>query len=205
MPLSLNSIPTLFNNIDIYLFDLILREKIKEDIRLLDAGTGSGRNIDFLLSQKIKIHAVDSNKEAISNLLARYSRENTAARLSAAVSDISGLPYQDSYFDVVLCIAVLHFAKDLHEFEQQVYELWRVLKPGGTLFIRSASYEGLQIDGPCGTGRLVQFPEGRELFAVDHQYLNNLTERLNGTLIYPLKTVIVDNLRGMCCWCLKKE
>ncbi len=38
-----------FGQIDIYLFDQLLRGRILPDMRVLDAGCGGGRNLAFLL------------------------------------------------------------------------------------------------------------------------------------------------------------
>jgi ubiquinone/menaquinone biosynthesis C-methylase UbiE len=50
----LNPMPTLqqqFGNIDIYLFDQILRGNIHPGMRVLDAGCGSGRNLVYFLRE----------------------------------------------------------------------------------------------------------------------------------------------------------
>ena len=44
-------VPALFGQIDVYLFDQILRGRIAPGMTVLDAGCGRGRNLVFLLRQ----------------------------------------------------------------------------------------------------------------------------------------------------------
>ena len=54
-----------FGNIDIYLFDQLLKGRITKDMRILDAGCGSGRNLIYLLKSGYEVYAVDQSEEAI--------------------------------------------------------------------------------------------------------------------------------------------
>ena len=50
-----------FDGIDIYLFDLLLRGRITDKMRLLDAGCGGGRNLVYMLQAGFDVSAVDSS------------------------------------------------------------------------------------------------------------------------------------------------
>jgi 2-polyprenyl-3-methyl-5-hydroxy-6-metoxy-1,4-benzoquinol methylase len=52
-----------FGQIDIYVFDQILRGNITPDMRVLDAGCGYGRNLVHLLREGCEVFAVDANPE----------------------------------------------------------------------------------------------------------------------------------------------
>ena len=54
-----------FGNIDIYLFDQILRGNISPGTRVLDAGCGGGRNLVYLLREGYKVFGVDTSAEAV--------------------------------------------------------------------------------------------------------------------------------------------
>jgi len=54
-----------FGQIDIYLFDQILRGNITPAMRVLDAGSGLGRNLVYLLRQGCEVFAVDKNEHAV--------------------------------------------------------------------------------------------------------------------------------------------
>ena len=50
-----------FGNIDIYLFDQLLKGRITPPMSLLDAGCGDGRNLVYFLRHNFEVFAVDSN------------------------------------------------------------------------------------------------------------------------------------------------
>jgi SAM-dependent methyltransferase len=54
-----------FGQIDIYLFDQILRGNISPGMRVLDAGCGGGRSIQYLLREGYEVFGVDVNAEAV--------------------------------------------------------------------------------------------------------------------------------------------
>jgi tellurite methyltransferase len=69
----------LFGDIDIYLFDQILKNRFTDQMTILDAGCGAGRNLIYFLKSGCQVFAVDQNSEAI-----RYVRE-VAKTLSPAL------------------------------------------------------------------------------------------------------------------------
>ena len=54
-----------FGQIDIYVFDQILRGNIAPGMRVLDAGCGEGRNLVYLLREGLQVFAVDANPAAV--------------------------------------------------------------------------------------------------------------------------------------------
>ena len=54
-----------FGDIDVYLFDQLLRGQIVSGMKVLDAGCGSGRNLIFLLRAGFDVWGVDESEEAI--------------------------------------------------------------------------------------------------------------------------------------------
>lgn len=57
-----------FGNIDIYLFDQILKGTYDDCDMILDAGCGTGRNLLYLLKSEANVFGVDQNPEAIAQL-----------------------------------------------------------------------------------------------------------------------------------------
>jgi SAM-dependent methyltransferase len=194
-----------FGDIDIYLFDQLLRGRFDARRRVLDAGCGDGRNLIWLLRHGFDCYGVDSEPDAV-----RRMREVAAAaapHLPAdrfTVADVDRLPYRDASMDAVICSAVLHFARHEAHFAGMVTELWRVLAPGGLFFARLASNIGLEDEvGPAG--RVVRLPDGTDRFVVDEPMLLSLTARLGAHLADPIKTTNVQQKRCMTTWCLVKE
>jgi SAM-dependent methyltransferase len=184
-----------FGDIDIYLFDQLLRGRIQPGDRVLDAGCGGGRNLVYFLRQGYDVFAVDSENRAIENLPAgRFRKE-----------PIEAMSFPDAFFDVAIASAVLHFAKSDDHFLAMLHGVWRVLKPGGLFFCRLASSIGIETRiQPVGQGRYL-LPDGSERYLVDETKLMNLTEQLGGELLDPLKTTIVQNQRSMTTWVVRKN
>jgi SAM-dependent methyltransferase len=113
------------------------------------------------------------------------------------------MPFANACADVVLCNAVLHFARDDRHFSAMLDELWRVLKPGGLLFCRLGSRIGM--DFKRLRGNIFLIPDGSQWFLVDQPMLLALTEELNAVLVDPLKTTIVQDYRCMTTWVLRKR
>jgi SAM-dependent methyltransferase len=174
-------------------------------MRVLDAGCGSGRNLVYLLRSGYEVFGADSDADAIEAvrvLAATLAPELPGANFRAeAVEEMS---FPDGFADVVLSSAVLHFARDDRHFEAMVAEMWRVLRRGGLLFCRLASAIGMETRVRQTVGRRFLLPDGSERYLVDEALLVDLTRRLGGTFLDPLKTTIVQNQRCMTTWVVRK-
>ena len=193
-----------FGQIDIYIFDQILRGNIAPGMRVLDAGCGYGRNLVHLLREGCEIFVLDLNGDGVDHVrqLATALQSGLPAD-NFQVGGIERMPFPDAFADVVICSAVLHFARDEEHFRAMLWELWRVLRPGGMLFCRLGSRIGMEFERVPGGRFLVG--DGSEWFLVDEEMLMELTEELNGVLVDPLKTTIVQDYRCMTTWVLRKR
>ncbi len=198
------SIQEQFGQIDIYIFDQIQRGNIEPGMRILDAGCGYGRNLVHLLRVGCEVFALDEDAEAIEHV------RKLSASLQTGLPDenfqagsIEKMPFPSDFADVVLCSAVLHFARDEQHFRSMLAELWRVVKPGGMLFCRLGSRIGMDFERLHDNVFLI--PDGSEWFLVDQQMLLGLTKELNAVLVDPLKTTIVQDYRCMTTWVLRKR
>jgi tellurite methyltransferase len=195
-----------FGPIDIYLFDQLLRGRIAPGMRILDAGCGSGRNLVYLLRSGYEVFGSDQDPRAIAEV--QQLAQALAPGLPAAnfrVEPIEHSTFEAASFDVVLASAVLHFARDEAQFEAMVQGLWRAVRPGGLLFCRLASSIGMESRmRPLGGGRFA-LPDGSQRYLVDEPLLLDLTRRLGGTLVDPLKTTVVQDQRCMTTWVVRKH
>jgi len=195
-----------FGGIDIYLFDQLLKGRLTPGMRILDAGCGSGRNLVYFLRTGYEVFAVDESNAAIAQT--RQIAGQLAPHLSAdnfREEPVDRLSFPDTSFDVVISSAVLHFADDEPQWDAMVKEMWRVLKPGGMFFARLASSIGVEDKIRLIRDRRYQLPDGSERFLVDEEMLLNVTANLGGEFIEPIKTTVVQNLRSMTTWCLRKQ
>ena len=102
-----------FGNIDIYLFDQLLRERLRPGMRVLDAGCGGGRNLVYLLRHGFDVWATDASPEAVAHvrgLVATLAPALPPTRVRQEPVERSS--FDDGAFDVVISNAVLHFARD---------------------------------------------------------------------------------------------
>jgi tellurite methyltransferase len=194
-----------FGNIDIYLFDQLLKGTYDNCHKILDAGCGGGRNLVYLLQNGFEVYGIDPSAEAIEAVKALSQKLSPAnSRDNFKVAFAEDLPFEDSYFDLVISSAVLHFANNVEHFDRMLHSMWRVLKPGGYFFARLASGIGIEsLVQPLGNGRYL-LPDGSDRFLVNQQFLLDHTRALGAQLHEPIKTTNVQNMRAMTTWCLRK-
>ena len=194
-----------FGGIDIYLFDQLLKGRILPGMRVLDAGCGSGRNLIYFLRSGYEVFAVDESDRAVERL------RQLAARLAPHLpqdnfktSPVEMMRFENLEFDVVVSSAVLHFARDDQHWMAMVEEMWRVLKQGGIFFARLASTIGIENQVRPIERRRYRLPDGSDRFLVDAEMLHRVSNELGGEFLEPLKTTIVENMRAMTTWVLRK-
>ena len=195
-----------FGQIDIYLFDQLLKGRIRPGMKILDAGCGSGRNIVYFLREGFEVYAADADSEAIEAVrsLARLLAP-ALAESNFRLAGVEEMPFEDALADVVISNTVLHFARDDRHFEAMLDGTWRVLKPGGLFFSRLGSAIGMESQVKQIEGRRCWSPDGSERYLVDAELLAAQAARLGGELLDPLKTTVVQNQRSMTTWVLRKK
>jgi len=194
-----------FGDIDIYFFDQLLRRRVLPGMRVLDTGCGSGRNLVYLLRNGYEVFGADSDATSIE--VVRRLSKRLAPRLpedNFHAEPVERMSFPDSFADVVLSSAVLHFARDDEQFDAMLRGTWRVLKPGGMLFCRLASLIGMEQRMTPIAGRVHLLPDGTKRYLVDEALLLTLTRDLGGVLVDPLKTTIVQDQRCMTTWVVRK-
>lgn len=213
-----------WGGIDIYLFDQLLKGRIVPGMRVLDAGCGAGRNLVYFLRSGYEVFGVDESGPQIAQirkiaaaLAPHLPAENfwvgSVERLIRIHRDPHPSPLpggegetpDKAAFDVVLSSAVLHFARDEDQWHAMVNEMWRVLKPGGMLFARLASTIGMEDQIKLIEGRRYHLPDGSDRFLVDAEMLQRVTAALGGEFLEPIKTTVVDNMRAMTTWVIRKS
>ncbi len=195
-----------FGNIDIYLFDQLLKGTYSNCDTVLDAGCGTGRNLMYFLKNGYQTYGIDKSADAIVQLQ-QIAKEfsSPSATENFRVSPVENLPFENEKFDLVISSAVLHFAENLEHFEAMLWEMWRVLKPDGYFFCRLASDIGIESAVHfIGSGRYI-LPDDSERFLVNQEMLIRFTKKLGGELHEPIKTTNVQNMRSMTTWCVRKE
>jgi SAM-dependent methyltransferase len=194
-----------YGNIDIYLFDQLLKGTYQHCRNVLDIGCGGGRNLHYFLKNNYKVFGIDQSPDAINMVRALSAAlASTNPTENFSVGSAEDLPFQNETFDLVISSAVLHFAKDKAHFDAMIKEAFRVLKPGGYFFARLASDIGIETLVKSVGNDQYQLPDGSVRFLVNHEMLFARTLKF-GRLHEPIKTTNVQNLRCMTTWCVQKR
>ncbi len=200
-----NNLLQLYGNIDIYLFDQLLKGRFDDCHKIIDIGCGGGRNLHYFLQNGFEVHGIDPDAGAVEHvkqLSAKLAPRNAVSNFAIATAE--QLPYPDNTFDLAICSAIFHFAKDHANFDAMLRSVWRVIKPGGYLFARLASDIGIE-DLVIHTGEgIYRLPDGSTRYLVNQDTLLRYTYEFGAELFEPIKTTNVQNLRCMTTWCLRK-
>ena len=103
--------------------------------RVLELGCGTGRCTRQIITQlkgSIELIATDISEEMLkfAEKVVSSAQEDSGANISWEIVDECELPYEDNYFDLVVCQFGFMFGSD----KQKAFaESVRVLKPGGVL------------------------------------------------------------------------
>lgn len=175
--------------VDIYLLDLVLRGIIRADASVIDIGCGGGRNLPFLAQAGASITAVDADHAALAACAQRLAEAPGTHRCHVGALPDLGIT---ECFDAVLCIAVLHFAPDQTSFHQWADACWERLKPGGIFLARLSTRIAL----PEASSHFTYRPILADIQSCE--------KRWHATRIDPLKTTLVEELRVMSTWTLRR-
>jgi len=201
----MNNLKEAFGNIDIYLFDQLLKGTYDNCKKVIDIGCGGGRNIVYFLQNGFEVFGIDPQPEAVEqvrSLSMQLAASNNPDNFKVGLAE--DIPFEDNFFDLAICSAVLHFAKDDHHFGSMILGIWQKLQPGGFLFARLASDIGIESHVvSLGNGRF-HLPDGSDRYLVNKKILTEYTSKLHGRFYEPIKTTNVQNRRCMTTWCIQK-
>lgn len=183
----------IIGNADIYLIDQILKGRYQQNDLILDAGCGSGRNLHYFHKSGIPFYAIDTHAEHIENLQKYYPDFASNCKIAA----VEKMPFQENMFDHVLCNAVLHFAKSETHFKSMFAELVRVLKKGGSLFIRMTSDIGIEGKPTLLQDGVYFLPDESERFLLTRELVHEILATYQLSLLEPIKSTNVSDLRSM--------
>jgi ubiquinone/menaquinone biosynthesis C-methylase UbiE len=187
--------------VDIYIIDQILKNRYKQGDKILDAGCGSGRNLKWFYKSGYQIYGIDKSFDDIEHCQVIYKNQ----KLNFKQASLENIPFETNNFDHILCNAVLHFAEDLSHYLKMFEELFRILKPGGSLFIRMASNFGMENEVEFLSKGVYKLPDGTTRFLLTQQIFDDLLKRKDIKLLEELKTTIVYNKRCMSTLVIQKE
>jgi SAM-dependent methyltransferase len=117
--------------------NMYLKERLPSG-RVLDYSCGSGNNSIFFLRNGYDLHGVEVAESALG--LIRLNLESYdldlehLERFQIVPLPWDQLPFEDNFFDLILCNQVLYYLGSEAEIKRVCREFWRCLRPGGIVF-----------------------------------------------------------------------
>jgi ubiquinone/menaquinone biosynthesis C-methylase UbiE len=115
--------------------NLVPRFHLRRGSRVLDVGGGTGGIIPFLLQAigpQGEVHSIDFAEKMVEIARMKFAGE---PRVSVQVASGENLPFEDHFFDHVVCFGVFPHIEDR---PRALQEINRALKASGTLVIAHA-------------------------------------------------------------------
>ena len=115
--------------------------RIGSRFTILDVGCGGGRTIEKLAAQASEgvVCGVDHADGSVAASWQRNRRLVASGRVEIQQASVSRLPFPDGRFDLVTAVETHYYWPDL---PNDLKEIRRVTKPGGTLLIVAEAYRG---------------------------------------------------------------
>ncbi len=192
--MNLNSLQKLVGDTDIYLLDQIMKGHYLQTDKIVDAGCGTGRNLHWFLQNNMAVYGIDRDPVAINAIRAEHP---SLSNEKLQVALVEKMPFENNFFDHIISSAVLHFADSTTQFQNMLAEMVRVLKTGGSLFIRMASNIGIEDKVVMIKDGVYLIPDQSNRFLLTRQLLTGVLYQYPLFLIEPFKTVNVDDKRCM--------
>jgi SAM-dependent methyltransferase len=142
--------------------------QIDKNFTLLDIGCGGGRTIQKLaaIATEGKVYGVDYASGSVAASRNKNAVAISDGRVEIKQGSVSQLPFTNSLFDVATAIETQYYWPDL---PNDMREILRVLKPGGTLLIIAETYKGGAGSGV--TAPIMKFLGSSSLSAEDQRDL----------------------------------
>src|SRR5262245_14398289 len=118
---------------------------LEKHFTILDIGCGGGRTVAKLaaVTGDGKVHGIDYSAASVAAARSTNAQWLEAGRVEIQQASVSRLPFPNSAFDVVSAVETHYYWPN---FEADLREILRVLKPGGTLVIIAEAYKGRRFD-----------------------------------------------------------
>ncbi|MDQ0088543.1 ubiquinone/menaquinone biosynthesis C-methylase UbiE [Paenibacillus anaericanus] len=113
---------------------------IKEGYILLDIGCGGGETIREMskMNTNIRIIGVDYSETSVNLSIERNSKDVQSGKVEIVVGEVSKLPFEDKYFDIITAVQTHYYWPDL---KNDVKEVYRVMNTNGKLLIAAEVYK----------------------------------------------------------------
>jgi len=147
---------------------------LKEGLQILDVGCGGGATMGSLRRYG-NVRGIDTSEEAV-----EYNRERGR---EVSLGAVESIPFADNSFDLVLALDVIeHVPNDL----QALRELFRTLRPGGSLLVTVPALQMLWSAHDVINGHYRRYTLGHLRDQVETAGFEVVTATYFNTLLFPL-------------------
>jgi ubiquinone/menaquinone biosynthesis C-methylase UbiE len=147
---------------------------VENDYTILDVGCGGGRTVSKLaaIATLGKVYGIDFSEESVAATKRTNAQWIDLGRVEIRQGTVSELPFADGIFNLITAVETHFWWADL---PNDMREVLRVLKPGGTLIVIAEIYKGMT----TGAGKFAEKYASRTgmtlLSVAEHQELFNNT------------------------------
>jgi ubiquinone/menaquinone biosynthesis C-methylase UbiE len=147
---------------------------VENDYTILDVGCGGGRTVSKLaaITTLGKVYGIDFSEESVAATKRTNAQWIDLGRVEVRQGTVSELPFADGIFNLITAVETHFWWADL---PNDMREVLRVLKPGGTLIVIAEIYKGMT----TGAGKFAEKYASRTgmtlLSVAEHQELFNNT------------------------------
>jgi ubiquinone/menaquinone biosynthesis C-methylase UbiE len=147
---------------------------VENDYTILDVGCGGGRTVSKLaaIATLGKVYGIDFSEESVAATKRTNAQWIDLGRVEVRQGTVSELPFADGIFNLITAVETHFWWADL---PNDMREVLRVLKPGGTLIVIAEIYKGMT----TGAGKFAEKYASRTgmtlLSVAEHQELFNNT------------------------------
>jgi ubiquinone/menaquinone biosynthesis C-methylase UbiE len=129
---------------EIWLGQLLARFKNLNNIKLLDAGSGTGNYTLELAPHIAHITAFDMNDDMLGEARTKVQTAGLGNKVDFQAGQLLDLPFENESFDVVMFNQVLHHLEPMGEpgfanHQRAIIEAARILRKGGVILINACS------------------------------------------------------------------
>lgn len=129
----------LYRNIDkVYAKHFELPQQRSKNKKVLDVGMGFGFDLIKKFRKGYQIFGIDNDKQRVRKTIDMFQKNGVNARLK--VGTATKIPFGRNMFDEVICSHVIEHVKDDRKCLKEIY---RVLKKGGKLLLRTPNIHNL--------------------------------------------------------------
>ena len=130
----LNKYP--FDNVVSFIFRNFPRNKPRNEVKILEIGSGAGNNLWFAAREGFSVTGIDGSKSAIDFTKKRFADEGLKGEF--VVGDFTNLPFEKDSFDIVIDRGSI-VSVDLEAGKKAIQEAHRTLVKGGLFFFNPYS------------------------------------------------------------------